>query len=214
MRRGLICSNLQPQLKGNPPKASGGTNLRILSTRLLKRNESYAPKTSLLQTLFRITFTLNTSDPYYSVFIRFPHLLYSLPLVNLTFIPFRSGIFLFLLVDPNIELALRHVQSCLDSTVRSTPYCRTYHSRGRHYHCGSRRPCLFRAREAGAVESSTEKKHRVVLRYTMWVVGACKMIVVSDIVGFYTLIFIYGCLHLIHSSVTSKRSVSSELGLP
>ncbi|VEL09353.1 unnamed protein product [Protopolystoma xenopodis] len=37
-----VCTNLQPQGQGNPPTAYGGTNLRIPSTRLFKRNECYS----------------------------------------------------------------------------------------------------------------------------------------------------------------------------
>ncbi|VEL41486.1 unnamed protein product [Protopolystoma xenopodis] len=42
VRRRPIRTNLQPQLQGNPPTASGGTNLRIPSTRLFKRNERHS----------------------------------------------------------------------------------------------------------------------------------------------------------------------------
>ncbi|VEL14086.1 unnamed protein product [Protopolystoma xenopodis] len=42
MRRGPIRTNPQSQLQGNPPTASGGNNLRILSTCFFKRNERYS----------------------------------------------------------------------------------------------------------------------------------------------------------------------------
>ncbi|VEL30873.1 unnamed protein product [Protopolystoma xenopodis] len=42
VHRESIRTNLHQQLQGNPPTASGGTNLRITSTCLFKRNERYS----------------------------------------------------------------------------------------------------------------------------------------------------------------------------
>ncbi|VEL34446.1 unnamed protein product [Protopolystoma xenopodis] len=49
--QGPIRTNLQPQLQGTPsPTASGGTNLRIPSTRLFKQNESWPAIAYAVQT--------------------------------------------------------------------------------------------------------------------------------------------------------------------
>ncbi|VEL15777.1 unnamed protein product [Protopolystoma xenopodis] len=42
VNRGLLRTIQQTKVQGNPPAISGEANLRIPSTRLLKRNEMYA----------------------------------------------------------------------------------------------------------------------------------------------------------------------------
>ncbi|VEL09602.1 unnamed protein product [Protopolystoma xenopodis] len=65
VRLGPIRTNLQPQLQGNPPTASGGTNLRIPFTRLFKCNERYS-NMNLLEDSSKPSFS---TDPIFVVLI-------------------------------------------------------------------------------------------------------------------------------------------------